>query len=551
MRIDAPSFVLLLCLFLGVAYSQNEPTIVYRADRLSPDDLKLQRKFLPRGEDGTRPNQLAPSISLYNHVSGTVTGTSRHDSGYVSTTTSLAFARRFLQLILGGRGYIYRIHVSGNFVDAAASLRQFYIHTDEAEFAALGGIHYTQVLGWTEFRQGVERTEVCNRDYDRRFDLMRASGGQPQLAGFPPNHRAWALDPWTEFADCKQSSSRKRHDEADCQPKKTAVAFALDFLTELYLEHKYQLYNCGQDKFDQHKGDRKKVEPIKVVFYGDYVWPAEAKKQRGFLPTDRMSPDRNPEEDDRATIDWSKVIVPTFLTFGSAAQRAADMATQNTKDFSGVVYAVHATPNIINSANMSAAIGGIRWSQVLGWMQVPKDYKPSKPKGENLARMQELFQNAFQENTTLFKTNADYKAKYDPYTTTVDNPQDFSSIADIKTFMENNGKAVGWNGGFPLFEAGVSVTSKTSRKAKAENKIPSPHEPDTLDKIWSFIKRHKMAIALLPVVAASNFIPGVGEVADAAEAAALSTEGFEMYEAGTALSEASPLINGASKLKIL
>ncbi|KAM3462957.1 hypothetical protein MY5147_009748 [Beauveria neobassiana] len=189
-----------ICCGPSAVLSQSPPTVVYRGDMLTPEDLKLQGGFLPRGEDGTRPNQPPASLSLYNHVEGSPTGTGRYDTGYVSTTTSLDSARRFVSTVLGGHGYIYRIHVSANFIDVAGTLGQFYRHTDEAEVASLGRIQLSQVLGWTEVINGAEQSEVRNPQYDSRFDTASWGGSQPQLAGFPPNHRAWTLEPWRAFA---------------------------------------------------------------------------------------------------------------------------------------------------------------------------------------------------------------------------------------------------------------------------------------------------------------------------------------------------------------
>ncbi|PWI71855.1 putative Heat-labile enterotoxin IIB, A chain [Purpureocillium lilacinum] len=210
---------------------EEQPAVVYRADMLSPDDLKRQQRFLPRGMDGTRPNQPPPDTSLFNHVSGTTTGMSRSGSGYVSTTRDINYARRFVSEAFGGRGYIYHIHVSGNILDVAGTLQQWYSRASEAEFSALGGIQYSQVLGWIEFREGVEQPEVRNPEYDRRFDTATTGGAQPQLAGFPNTHRAWGMDPWRAFAVCETNHiSHEKRDEEQCHSAKSAVEFASEYI---------------------------------------------------------------------------------------------------------------------------------------------------------------------------------------------------------------------------------------------------------------------------------------------------------------------------------
>ena len=226
------SFIhIFLAFILALCQAQTPPTIVYRADLLPPDELKLQKKFFPRGMGGTREIEPPLNTSLYNHVQGAVTGTSRYDSGFVSTTTDMNFARQFVQTTLGGSGYIYAIHVTPNFIDAAGTLGQFYTHSEEREYAALGPIYYEQVLGWTEVIGGVEQPLVGNRDYDiTRFGQYTDGGIQPQLAGFPPNHRAWGLEPWRPFANCHQADSRKRSPHEECIPKESSPDFASDYV---------------------------------------------------------------------------------------------------------------------------------------------------------------------------------------------------------------------------------------------------------------------------------------------------------------------------------
>lgn len=229
----------LLGLLAGRAHGQDgPPPTLYRAAAISPDDLERQQMFLPRGADGSRPNQPPADTSLFNHVEGTQTGMGRTTSGYVSTTSRLDYAQRFISSRLNGRGYIYEIHVSANFVDAAATLGHFYRRPAEAEHAALGGIHFTQVVGWTEYREGVAQRPRRNPRYDHRFDAAVGGGAQPQLAGFPANHRAWSLDPWRAFASCTSSVLGRRRggggggQQGRCQPNKSARSFAAGFLAD-------------------------------------------------------------------------------------------------------------------------------------------------------------------------------------------------------------------------------------------------------------------------------------------------------------------------------
>ncbi|KAK2590498.1 hypothetical protein QQS21_011814 [Conoideocrella luteorostrata] len=288
---------------------------------------------------------------------------------------------------------------------------------------------------------------------------------------------------------------------------------------------------------DKDKGKKKAPKPASVVFVGDYLWPEEVKKQGGFLPraTTPSGPkyeiagSNSGKEGDKVEIDLQTYLVPAFMTLGSAAHYAADSASKKTAGFSGIVYAIHATPNIINLGNNAAAVAGIRWSQVLGWMQVPENYSPPEDNPQERAKLKEHFTKAFKTNMTLFTSNKDYDHKFDRYKTTVNMQQDISNVNNLEEFMKKNGKAVGWTSGVPLLE-GKAISGEASKAAKNENKVAAPHESSVWDNIKTYAKSHAVALALLPAVVALNFIPGLGEAADAAELAALGTESVEAIE---------------------
>lgn len=215
----------IISIFLSIAAYAQPPNIVYRADIDDPDTVMQLGGFYPRGMDETRPNQPPPDISLFNHVNGAATGLARHDSGYVSTTTSLNLAHYWVNSNLAGIGYIYYIHPTGNFVDVNGTLRQFSPHPGEQEYASLGRIYWQQVTGWRRVNFGVMEEFVPNRQYNHAlFDTAHAGGVEPQLAGFEPNHIAWTLEPWRDFANCLGNLV----DQNQCNPKETAQEFGED-----------------------------------------------------------------------------------------------------------------------------------------------------------------------------------------------------------------------------------------------------------------------------------------------------------------------------------
>lgn len=209
---------------------------VYRAAMESPVDIKTAGGFYPRGMDGTRPAQPPPNINLWNHTNGAATGMARHDSGYVSTTTSIGFAIRWVNDHLNHNGYVYHIRATPNFIDVNLTLRHYSPHSEELEQAALGVIHWSQIIGWQRVINGQTGEFVTNPDYrDRLYRDLSTSGAQFQLAGFPDGHPAWANQPWLTYANCEMklsnnpSSIAKSHLRSSCYPNETSQRFGLEW----------------------------------------------------------------------------------------------------------------------------------------------------------------------------------------------------------------------------------------------------------------------------------------------------------------------------------
>ncbi|MCC4622678.1 enterotoxin A family protein [Xanthomonas cassavae CFBP 4642] len=212
--------IFIVGIFLSIPALSSPPTvlpvILYRADMLTPDVVKQQGGFLARGMDGTRPNQPIADISLYNHAVGSATGLANHSSGYVSTTTSLRFAHMWINSAHAGAGYIYHVIPTGNFIGVNESLLGYSPHSEEHEYAALGMIRWSQVVGWQQVSFGVLGDFVPNRDYAARlYSGSRAAGAEYQLAGFPPDHAAWRRLPWSEFNSCDTPLRSPRSTQQD------------------------------------------------------------------------------------------------------------------------------------------------------------------------------------------------------------------------------------------------------------------------------------------------------------------------------------------------
>ncbi|PHH59590.1 hypothetical protein CDD81_2828 [Ophiocordyceps australis] len=293
--------------------------------------------------------------------------------------------------------------------------------------------------------------------------------------------------------------------------------------------------------------------PPSAVFYSSFHWPNEAKEQGGFLP-DPAGPVHSikvsPGEE-ATNLDWNKYILPTAQTLGEAAKQASDAAAKGTQGFEGVVYAVHTTPNMIKMGDQYGAVGCIRWQQVMGWLQVPKDGLPQSHGAKGKEDLRQKFQEAFEKKTKFFTPNKDYDHSFDQYAA---NNQDGLHILDseniekkLSEFMNGDGGAVGgavgWGGKFPILTPEKPVTAQSSLEAKIKNSVPAPHEEGFFEEVWDFIKSHAALIAL-PAVALLNAVPVIGELADTAEAAALAAEGAEaagVITEGTEVAEAGEI----------
>lgn len=214
-----PAFVsLFLCLTEFVL--ADPPNIVYRSVMEDPSEVKRSGGFLPKGADGTRPNQPPVNLSLFNHAIGSSTGLANISSGYVATTSSLTLAHLWVNQNLSGLGYIYFIQPTGNMIDLNNSLGQFAPHPDEMEYAALGIIRWNQIIGWSQVFFGVMQKFVHNSDFNPSlYRFAHAGGDVPELAGFPYDHPAWSMEPWIQFANCNRSKPLKN---LVCHPKISA-----------------------------------------------------------------------------------------------------------------------------------------------------------------------------------------------------------------------------------------------------------------------------------------------------------------------------------------
>ncbi|MCA3966640.1 enterotoxin A family protein [Vibrio vulnificus] len=182
------------------------PSEFYRADSRNPEEIKKSKGLYPKGQDEFFEHNRPMDISLFSHAQGTQTGYVRYDDGYVSTSSSLRSAHLIGQSILSGFSsyFIYVIAPAPNLMDVNRILGHYSPHPEENEFAALGGIPWSQVIGWYVVNSGVIGNNIIrNRDYRRDLysNLVPASPENAyQFSGFPSGHLAWRQEPWINFA---------------------------------------------------------------------------------------------------------------------------------------------------------------------------------------------------------------------------------------------------------------------------------------------------------------------------------------------------------------
>ncbi|EOX7149555.1 enterotoxin A family protein, partial [Escherichia coli] len=104
----------------------------------------------------------------------------------------------------------YVISPAPNMFDVNGVLGRYSPHPYENEVAALGGIPFSQIIGWYRVNFGVIETPmVRNRAY--RSDLFHGLNIAPnedgyRLAGFPDGHQAWREEPWRRYAPLQCST---------------------------------------------------------------------------------------------------------------------------------------------------------------------------------------------------------------------------------------------------------------------------------------------------------------------------------------------------------
>ncbi|RCI09612.1 putative heat-labile enterotoxin [Ophiocordyceps polyrhachis-furcata BCC 54312] len=536
------------------AIAAGRPEILWRGELTrTPQEVQsvgglyaegLER--LARNESLTE-RQRSDGCSLFLHAERRLVGCSQ----YISTSTDPfsathleALERNITRPIEDYELYLYKIHIDQSMFEVNASLGGHYRYPLEPEWVTVGVIPWRQIMGYYKFKlTGLSAVFDMNykiKDsaqffenpkYDaKRYDRQQGGGPQAQLAGFPSNSPAWTKEPWKAFRNMDKTQLLGQYvwhrvcgRNYLCYRRRRPILRAASL--------------TGGDDLPEHRKEAQvRKDPPRVIFFSHFLWPDEAKRQHGFLSAADLAFGHRPAPGKSYTLqhhlDLHNPRRSTFYlqgseNFGTAAEWAARLATRHTAGFRGVVYAVHATPNMIDItltrgqhygrldpvSQRFAIAGGIKWTQVEGWVQVPENYTKTPASDIGTAdNVRDRFERAFSEKVNMFQRNPDYDKTFDQFTANDKSQMQLFNPSQpkkaLKDFMDQYATVLGWTGDFPLFHAPQIISARESATAKAKNQVPHPHSESMMQKLESFFERHPVAVSLLPQAAALVMIPG-------------------------------------------
>ncbi|PFH61609.1 putative enterotoxin [Ophiocordyceps unilateralis] len=469
------------------------PEFVYRGDGRSPEEIQAAGGFVPWGQPST-----SEAYSIFNHEKGEERNV---NSVFVSTSAKFGVARIYASR---NNGVVYRIRATPNMIDVEGTMGQHYDGAIEAEFAAMGGIRWDQVHSYwkasetSSFGDTDEFGSLDNADYElissqfeangrynvEKYGQSVASAGQPQLAGFHQNHPALNQEPWSTIDQTVSTHDyAKRFALSIGAPDGWLEQYPLFAATNLPQEISDKTAE-GPPPLPAKKGKGKPMlehskESPQYVFRGSSISP-ERMREEGFIPPSR---DYTPaafsltnhlnKVTNHETKMQDTVYVSTTKVFGVAGGSAKA---------GNWVYQIHVSPNMIGVQDSLGkycdealkaeflALGGIRWSQVKGWVHLPDDYIPPGERQE--LTLNEGFDTL--EKSPAYTLNPEYDAEFEKFTASSGAPQlagfavghpalrekpwaDSNPALGKSTkdyameFMQSIGAPQGWTDKFPMF----------------------------------------------------------------------------------------------------
>ncbi|PHH74623.1 putative enterotoxin [Ophiocordyceps camponoti-rufipedis] len=498
-------------------------------------------------------SDLNHGASLYAHSKMDTQAVSQ----YVSVTEDLAAAfwlanaQQFDQEGTSEPIYLYKIHASRWMIPVHASLGIHSSSKLRGELCAVGRIPWDQIMGWYEITDPVtDLTDIgdgvkihpgfhANPKYNASlYDHQRIKGQpQPQLAGFPVNSAAWAQEPWRKYRSNAVFNLLGKFVWRKLCSRRLSC-----YLKYRPRPHPTSLSGTGAG----NDPPATRIDPPHHLFIGHYLWPAEALKQGGFLPAaDHLyrgheAPEKAytlAEHLDLSNHERSSFFLPAFENFGAAAEHAVKLSDHHTPGYEGVVYVISATPNMVDiglslgkyygnldpTKQRFAVVGGVLWTQVLGWLMVPGNYtRPSTTLVANRRGLHARLKTVFEKQQSYFIPNQDYdKDRFQNLTANNQaQPQLFRSNKPkmaMQKFMELYGAAVGWEGSFPLFgnkgDLWAFITGSMSSSTKALGGVTHPHDLSNLrvSAVWMFMTFNVVAWCVMPALLVAFVLQNAGE----------------------------------------
>ncbi|KAM0669240.1 hypothetical protein ACQRIU_002802 [Beauveria bassiana] len=213
----------------------KEPLVAYRGETRDPTVIEAAKGFFPRDpERALTAEETEAGSGIYSHVAEKIV---KDYTKYVSTSMDPGAASDFGK----STGYVYVVAPDPKMINVPETLGEFMPaqFAKENELIAVGQIPFEQVRGWikksTTIRAGdwlalrehghklsggplsddlkkkignIADAYTPNKKYDAaKYDKTRASGGRPELAGFPKDSPAWKKEPWKQYQNKKVSES--------------------------------------------------------------------------------------------------------------------------------------------------------------------------------------------------------------------------------------------------------------------------------------------------------------------------------------------------------
>lgn len=221
--------------------SLHDPWVLFRPSTDTPDQVRKRGGFSASATPLRDVNLLTHNFDIASHRGET------DSAGYLGTFDSPAVAIE-RQENQSAEGYIYALAPSPNMVDVNASLGPHAFARGQHEFAAMGYLDATQIIGWWRTSDLKDRRFgefVPNPDY--RWDVYgrtRTAGTQPQLARFKMNDPAWQEAAYQPFSLPRGGPGRQGLIPKG-DPNLRSATFYLDAM--LKIDHLANQQSAGKD----------------------------------------------------------------------------------------------------------------------------------------------------------------------------------------------------------------------------------------------------------------------------------------------------------------